>query len=200
MSKEIHIVTYPRCGSVYLFNLFSKSFQKKVYKKHLNSTSKITSPYMKDNDYYNDAVSEYFKTKNYVITTLRDPLDSISSICSMENFYDKDIDIDYNIKRHIEYYTNSLTNISKFADLTLNFNDINIYKDSILEFVSYKTNNKIINKNYIPEIVDAPKVNFLKSSKTSENYKYIKEKVNDSDLTKCYEIYNKLINDCKKFK
>jgi len=200
MSKEIHIVTYPRCGSVYLFKLFSESFKKPVYKKHLNSTADIDPTCIKNDEYYNDANSESFKKNNYVITILRDPLDSISSISSMENFYNKDISIDSNIKQHIDYYIFSLKEISKFADLTLNFNDINIHRYDILEYISKETNNQIIDKDYNPQIVDFPEDKFLKSSKITESYEHIKEKVRNSDLTACYEIYNKLINDCKKFK
>lgn len=199
MTKEIHIVTYPRCGSTYLFKLFSESFQKEVYKKHLYGTGKMDPECSKNDEYYNDIGSESFKKNNYVITVLRDPVDAIASLCSMENFYNKNINIDINIKQYIDYYSYYFKDISKIIDLMLNFDDINIHKDNILEYVSNETNNKIINKNYIPEILDFSKHNFLKSSKINKNYEYIKEKIQNNDLTKCYEIYNNLIKTCKVF-
>jgi hypothetical protein len=200
MNKEIHLITYPRCGSTYLSKLFSESFQKQVYRKHPYATKKMDLEYSKNDDYYNDAGSESFKKNNYIITVLRNPIDSISSLCSMENFYNKDIDINLRIKQYIEYYSYCFEYILKVVDLIIDFNDINTHKYDILEYVSSKTNNEVINKNYIPEISYFPEHQFLKSAKINKNYKNIKEKVKNSDLTECYKIYNKLITDCKKFK
>lgn len=200
MSKEIHLITYPRCGSTYLFELFRESFQKKIYKKHFYTTRKMDLENSKNEDYYNDIGSESFKKNNYVITVLRNPVDAISSLCAMENFYNKNADTDLNIKQYTEYYSYCFKDILKIADLIINFNDIDIHKNNILEYVSNNTDNKIVNKNYIPEISDVLKDKFLKSSKINKNYEYIREKVNSSDLTACFNIYNKLIVECKNFK
>ncbi len=200
ISKEIHLITYPRCGSTYLSKLLGDSFQKEIYRRHLNGTKKMDPEYSKNNDYYNDAGSKSFKENNYAITVLRNPVDSISSLCSMENFYNKNIDIDLNIKQYTEYYIYFFKDILKIVDLMIDFNDINIHKDSILKYVGDKTNNSIINKNYSPEILDLSDHQFLKSSKINKNYECIKEKVKNNDLTECFNVYNSLITECKNFK
>jgi len=199
MTKEIHLITYPRSGSTYLSKLFNESFQKHIYRKHPYGTKKMDLGYSKNDDYYNDAGSESFKKNNYIITVLRNPVDSISSLCYMENFYSEDINIDLKIKQYIEYYYCCFEYILKVVDLIIDFNDIDIHKNNILEYVSNETNNKIINKNYIPKILDFPEKNFLKSSKVNKDYEYIKEKVMNNDLTLCYEIYNSLSKACKVF-
>lgn len=196
MNKTIHILTYPRCGSVYLTNLLADSFRIPVYKKHLNNTDHVN---MMPSAYYANLESESFQKDNYIITILRDPVDSITSLCSMENFYNENYDIDYHIEKNTEYYITSFKTISKFANLIINFNDINVYKDNIVKFISDETNNKIFNKKYVSRIIDVPEDKFLKSSKITENYEYIKEKVKLTNLTECYEIYNNLIKRCKVF-
>jgi hypothetical protein len=200
MAKEIHLVTYPRCGSTYLSKLFNKSFQKHVYRKHPYGIKKMDFEDSKEDNYYNNAGTESFKKNNYVITVLRNPIDAVSSLCYMENFYNEDINIDLKIKQYIEYYYCCFEYILKIVDLVIDFNDIDIHKYDILEYVSNETNNKIINKNYMPEISDFPEQNFLKSSKITKDYEHIKEKVVNNDLYKCYEIYNKMMHSCKKFK
>ena len=200
MKKEIHLITYPRCGSVYLYQLLSYTLQRQLYKTHFYNT--IKNDFSKDKEYYDNAETESFKKEHYVITVLRNPVDSISSLTAMEHFYseDKGNDLDFNIKQNIEYYILFFKTIPKFADLLLNFEDIEKYKDKIIEHISNKTNNMIKNNNFEPDIADFKEKKFLKSSKTYDQYERIKEKVSDSNLFECYEIYNNLIQKCKKFK
>lgn len=200
MKKEIHLITYPRCGSVYLYQLLNHTLQIQSYKTHFYNT--IKNDFSKDKKYYDNAETESFKKEHYVITVLRNPVDSISSLTAMEHFYseDKDNDLDFNIKQNIEYYILFFKTIPKFADLLLNFEDIGKYKDKIIEHISNETNNMIKNNNFEPDIADIKEQKFLKSSKTYDQYELIKEKVSDSNLFECYEIYNNLIKKCKKFK
>ncbi len=199
MSKEIHFITYPRCGSTYLSALFKYTFLKEAYKTHFYNTTINES--VKNKEYYRNAGTESFKKEHYIITVLRDPIDAISSLTAMEHFYneDKDNNLDFNITRNKEYYILFFTTIPKFADLMLNFEDINKNKDKIIKHVSTETDNVIFYNNFEPNFSDAKERNFLKSSKTYDQYEYIKEKIVDSDLSRCYEIYNILINECKKF-
>jgi len=188
MNKKICLITYPRCGSTYLFNIFVESFQKNIFRSHL----------------YTEAQHRYYEKNNYIITLLRNPLDAISSIVSLEAFYFSNENnfekmIDFTIKDRIKNYETFFSIIPKFSDLILNYEDINIYKNNIVDYVGNESGNKVINYNYNCFIEDNSKVKFLKSSQNYDKYEYIKQKVFNSDLTECYEIYDKLINSCKKF-
>jgi len=197
--KEIHLITYPRCGSIYLSDLFSHVFQRQTYKTHFYSTNK--SEFDNGREYYNNAETESFKKIHYIVTVLRDPIDSISSLTAMEHFYSeiKDNNLDFSIKQNIEYYVTFFKTIPKFADLLLNFEDIGKYKDKIIEHISNETNNIIQYNNFEPNIFDLKQRKFLKSSKTYDQYKYIREEVMNSDLSECYEIYHNLIKSCQSF-
>jgi len=52
MSKEICLITYPRCGSTYLFNIFSESFKKNIFRSHL----------------YTEAQYKHYEKNNYIVT------------------------------------------------------------------------------------------------------------------------------------
>lgn len=188
MNKKICLITYPRCGSTYLFNILCKSFDKDIFKSHL----------------YIEAQHKQLEKNNYIITILRDPLDAISSIVSLEAFYFSNSNnfekiIDFTVKDRIKNYETFFNIVPNYVNVIFNYNDINIYKDNIIKYVSTQSNNNIINDNYNCLIFDNSKTKFLKSSKTYDQYNYVKEKVKNSNLVKCYEIYNKLISDCKKF-
>lgn len=199
MGKEIHVITYPRCASVYLYDLFNHTFQKQSYKTHFYNTMK--NEFGKDKEYYDNAGAESFKKEHYIVTVLRDPIDSISSLTAMEHFYaeDKDNDLNFSIKQNIELYILFFKTIPKFADLLLKFEDIGKCKDKIIEHISNETDNIIRNNNVEPDISDFKEKKFLKSSKTYDQYQYIREKVASNNLNECYEIYNKLLNNCQKF-
>ena len=70
-SKDIAIITYPRCGSTYLYWLLSSTFNIDINKFHLLDDESIKK------------IKEY---KN-IISVVRDPKDAISSLITMESFY-----------------------------------------------------------------------------------------------------------------
>ena len=61
----------------------------------------------------------------------------------------------------------------------------------LVEYVSNKTNNIIINKEYVDLVKDRPDNNFLRSSKVDQNYETIKQLVLNEDLSECFIAYNK---------
>lgn len=189
MSKEICLITYPRCGSTYLFNIFTESFKKNIFRSHL----------------YTEAQHRHYEKNNYIVTLLRNPLDAISSIVSLEAFYFSNENnfekiIDFTIKDRIKNYETFFSIVPKFSNLILNYEDINLYKNNIVEYVSDESGNKIIKYDYNCFIEDNSEAKFLKSSQNYDRYEYIKQKVFDSDLTKSFNIYNNLITECKIFK
>jgi hypothetical protein len=199
MGKEIHLITYPRCGSTYLSKLIKHTFLKETYATHFYNTT-VDESY-KNKEYYSNAGTESFKKEHYIITVLRDPIDAISSLTAMEHFYsdNKNNNLDFYITQNKEYYILFFKTIPKFVDLVLNFEDINKNKDKVIKHISTETDNIIFYNNFEVNFSDDKERKFLKSSKTYDQYEYIKEKIINSDLSKCYEIYNILINECKKF-
>lgn len=192
MSKNINIYTYPRCGSNYLYWLFYSSFNVNINKDHLIENIKL------DNN-------------NYIVTVLRDPLDALTSIVTMESFYwrgkqknknnymDLDNYIFITLNKRIENYKKFFNLIPKYYNFMLHYDDINTYREDIVKHVSNETKIKIVNNNYVDLIYDNPSSYFLKSSKTSNEYEIIKEKIQNTDLSECYNIYNNLLKDCHKF-
>lgn len=204
MNRKISIYTYPRCGSTYLYWLFYSSFNMELVKDHSIENLEL----------------EKKNGNPYVITVLRNPLDAISSLITMESFYwrekhqssfwmnnrpDKttyqnlDEYIDIKMTERVDSYKYFFDSISDYYDLMLNYEDINIQRKNIVEFVSNETNTKIINRNYVDLIYDNPSSYFLRSSKVSGEYEKIFNKVKDNDLSECIDIYNNLLSKCKKF-
>lgn len=188
MNKQICLITYPRCGSTYLFNIFSESFHKNIFRSHL----------------YTEAKYKQSDKSNYIITILRNPLDAISSIVSLEAFYFSNSNnfekiIDFTIKDRIKNYETFFNIVPNFTNVIFNYDDINIYKNNIIEYVSNESNNKIINYDYDCLVPDNSKAKFLKSSQVYDKYEYIKQKVANNNLNDCFNIYNKLIKNCKSF-
>lgn len=177
---SIAVVTYPRSGSTYLAWLFSFSFNKKVDKFHLDQEGELES----------------LKNYKYSIGTVREPVESISSIVSMEALYFRNGEefdkytsamIEKRIKEYINFYTLSLNNI----DLLFDYETINSKRNELLYYVSSLTGNNIVNKEYVDLVKDRPKIGYLRSSKTYDHYELIKEKVLSYDLSDCFIVYNK---------
>jgi hypothetical protein len=179
MSKSIAVVTYPRSGSTYLSWLLSLSFNQKVDKFHLDKDGQLES----------------LDSYGYTITTVRDPIDSISSIVTMESFYfrnDQDFNLYVNdaIKKRIKEYVEFYSNAIKLVDTFFDYNSINTQRHQLVEYVAEKTNSKILNRNYLDLVKDEPKNNFLRSSQKSSEYKDIRSILNYYDLSSCFDIHN----------
>jgi len=177
---SIIVATYPRSGSTYLTLLFSFAFNQKIDKVHLDQDGQL----------------EDLKNYDFSIGTVREPVDSITSIVAMEALHFRNGDefesytnetIEKRIKEYVNFYTLSLSNI----DLLFDYDKINSKRFEILDYVSTVTNNKIINKEYIDLVKDRPEIGYLRSSKTYDRYDLIREKVLSYDLSECFIVYNK---------
>ena len=62
MGKEIHLITYPRCGSTYLSKLIKHTFLKETYATHFYNTT-VDESY-KNKEYYSNAGTESFKKEH----------------------------------------------------------------------------------------------------------------------------------------
>lgn len=211
--KSIHIVSYPRSGSSYMTGLLSVLFNisydndNKIFKNHLFKNE--------DCDKYADAKSENFKKNNFVISILRDPIDTFASILCQELFFDKNNIDDLFLNKIINRLSSESLIIgyesfwkytSTFSDLILNYDDINIYRDSIVEYISNNTGytiKRMSNGSLFWDdlnVKDQIELKFLRSTKNHSEYNSIKEKLKTIDLYECYKIYNDLLPKCKSFK
>jgi hypothetical protein len=176
---NIAVVTYPRSGSTYLAWLLSLSFNKKIDKFHLDKEGEI------------DSLVNY----DYSISTVRGPIESISSIVTMESFYfrnDQDFEsyvdqaITKRIKEYVEFYSNAIN----LVDVLFDYEVINTQRNELVRYVSKQTNSKILNTTYLDLVKDEPKNNFLRSSQTSSEYKDIKNMLNNYDLSSCFDVHS----------
>lgn len=221
-NKSIHIVSYPRSGSSYMIGLFSVLFnlswndeyvkdqhdkQDQIFKNHLFTKD--------DCEQYNISEIENFKKNNFVISILRDPIDTFTSLLCQELFFDKSNVNDVFLNRIINTnpnesllmgYESFWNYVSTFSDLILNYDDINIYRNNIVEYVSDKTGHKIKkhpdgslfwDDEYMKDEIE---FKFIRSTKNYKEYSLIKQKLQNVNLNNCYQIYEKILLQCKNFK
>lgn len=179
MSKDIAVVTYPRSGSTYLSWLLGYSFGIQVDKFHLDKEGQL------------DSLINYGCT----ITAVREPVESISSMITMESLYfrnDQDFDtyVNKKIKSRTDEYVNFYTLAKNNVDLHFDYNIINTKRKELVEHVSSFTNKKIINAGYVDLVKDQPSNSYLRTSKNSEDYEKVLEYVLRHDISKCIEVYN----------
>jgi hypothetical protein len=176
---SIAVVTYPRTGSTYLSWLLGYSFGKQIDKFHL------------------DKPGQFETLPNYdcTITTIREPVESITSIVAMESMYfrnDQDFDtytnktIQFRIEEYVRFYTLAKNNVTLHFD----YNIINSKRKELVEYVAKFTDTKIINDGYVDIVKDQPSKGFLRTSKSAQDYDKVLSYVLNHDLSKCLEIHN----------
>jgi hypothetical protein len=141
------------------------------------------------------------KIKKYdcIISLVRNPIDSISSIVSMElefTGYHDDINklIDKRITEYINFYSFVLNNQYIFID----FNDITKNIKEVIDYISKISECDILNNNSKDLVFNSPSENFLKTSKNSKNYNNVRSIVMNKNLGRCESLYNLLLNKCVK--
>ena len=207
--KNIHVVSYPRSGSSYMVGLLGEVFNiwydHQIFKSHLDTD--------KDLYIYSKANSIDFKQNNFVVAILRDPIDTFTSALCQELLLDKkNINELFSIRTSnnkngsmVESYKSFWKYAPIFADLILDYNDINNHRDSIVKYISSNTGYGIREKRdgslfYDDDFIkDRIHLRFVRSTKNHSEYNLIKEKLKSIDLNDCYKIYNDLLSRCKKF-
>jgi hypothetical protein len=176
---SIAIVTYPRTGSHYLQLLLSSSFGEIIEKFHFYQKETMGS------------LSRY----DCLISTVRNPIDSMSSMLTMESFFfenkeDLYVHINKVMNRYIEVYLEFHENAKEKVDILFDYEDIDKKRNELVSYVSNKTNKKIINNDYSHVVVNNIKNKYLASSKMSEQYEEIKKIVTEKNLSSCFDVYN----------
>ena len=127
------IVSYPRSGKSYLQSILTLAFSKKFDFSHLNKPGE----------------KQKLKEYDHIISLVRNPIDSISSIVSMQMEFDNSLNvndlIDTRIKEYIDFYSFALNSQCIF----INFDDIEKNIDKIIKYISKISRYDIINFRFI---------------------------------------------------
>jgi hypothetical protein len=175
---DLKIVTYPRSGSNFLFYYLKNTTDFNITKTH----------------------DKVFNNKN-IITIIRDPFESISSMITMQY---KDLEkythnhqfaCDARIQQYENFYNYILQNI----DFIIDFNNI---ENKIEELSTLLC--KTFGGNKINDIKEVNKFEWFKktaileegnipTSKTHKYYELSKESLSNYSLSKCYKLYNQVL-------
>ncbi len=180
----------------------------------------ISSLSLKDNEIFaiSDSSKE-FESKFKKITILRDPKDSIISICTSIRFFGNFLlktEIDAkdvlgksiwqvkmaNPKTHFEFYKNFYKKVNKnFDHLTVvDFNELTNNTDNVIKNISKIYDIPYRNKKIEYEMFNDFDSGFLLSSKITSHYEIVKNDINkfEKELSKIYKEYNKCLEKINK--
>jgi hypothetical protein len=171
-TSEYSIVTIPRTGSHYLQDRIEQHTGLYLKKSH---------------DIQN----------NKMITIVRDPIDFLSSYVAMDALY-----YEGSLDRFLsspDRYCFSDWFAENDMDIVDNF-DIIVKYESLIESpfetvkkIAEKMSVEIIETRYKSNVIDKPYRNYVVSSKNLKEYNRIRQIVEQQDLTRTYEIYNKFL-------
>lgn len=176
---DLKIVTYPRSGSNFLFHYLKNTTDFNITKTH----------------------DKVFNNKN-IITIIRDPFDSISSMITMqykdleEYTHNYQFACDARIQQYESFYNYILQNI----DFIIDFNDIENKIDKVSNLICKKFDGNKTNK-----IEEINKFDWFKktatledgniaTSKTHQHYDLSRESLRTYSLSKCYKLYNEALS------
>jgi len=202
-------------------NLFNKNKTKLVIHSAPKTGARFlkneieSSLNLKDNEVFaiHDSSRE-FESKFKKITILRDPKDSIVSICTSIRFFGNFLlktEIDAkdvvgksvwqikmaNPKTHFELYKNFYKNVNKnFDSLTvIDFNKLVNNTDDVIKNISEIYNIPYRNKKITYEMFNDFDNGFLLSSKITSHYEIVKNDINkfEKELSEIYKEYNECL-------
>jgi hypothetical protein len=167
---SIIICTIPRSGSHYLLNLLNQRTDLKI-----------------------DGKTDIFPGKNkQIITVALNPEYCIASILTMQCHYGEDLS--KNINSAINHYISMGNTLLENAKIIIDYNDLVDRTELVLEYIVNEFNGLLYKNKYTNNIFDSPEEKYIVSSSYNPLYKEIKNIVKESDLSECYNIYRKLIN------
>jgi hypothetical protein len=170
---NIFLTTYPRSGSW----LFAKALYEQtgfpINKFHWKVISELTT-----------------------ISIVRDPLETIASKVAMEttnkNYELTKTNIELNAEEYISFYRY----IDEHVSIVIDYDDLISNLDFVIDKVSSLLDLQILDLNKrVPaeKNMDHPEIGHWMSSKSLDHYEKAMEMSKDIDLSKAYQIYNKLL-------
>lgn len=180
------MITYPRSGKNWLYWYIDNNTDLNINFSHYFKVDDSDS----DADLYRKVFSDP------IITTVRDPIECLASINTME----KSVRVQERIETYLDHYRFVLDN----AKLFFLFEDLKDNTDKIVNHICQEFNGKM---NIIKDSFDEYTNWHLKtqdsrklvSSKDSQLYKNNIMKMKDVDLSEHYKLYNLAKEKCIKF-
>lgn len=172
-TSEYSIVTIPRTGSHYLQDRIEQHTGLYVKRSHELQNNKM-------------------------ITIIRDPIDFLSSYVAMDALYYKEGSLDHFLSSPSSYcFSDWFT--KNDMDIVDNFDIIVKYESLInspletVRKIAEKMSIEIIEDRYKNNVVDRPYMNHVVSSKKVNGYDTIRQVIEEQDLSRTYEVYNKFL-------
>lgn len=171
-SSEYSIVTIPRSGSNYLQDRLVQHTGIYVKKSHELQNNKM-------------------------ITIVRDPVDFLTSFLARESIYYKE-----SFNRFLsspkeycfaDWFTHNDMEIVDDFDIIIKYESLINSPFETVKMVADKMSIEIIEDRYESTLVDQAYKKYVVSSKNIKEYDKIKKIVEQQDLTRTYEIYNKFL-------
>lgn len=173
---------------------------------------------IKDIEIFHTHRPELFENKEYQqICIIRDPAESLISLCAMFKFFEKiplsaPIDAEDipgihkfqvekgNVKKQIKFLEDFLTSLNKNLNnvLLFSFEDVTKNTENVLKQISNKYNIEFKNNvDLDTKVYDNFSRQFLKSSKDLKHYSSIKDNISKykKEIDNLYEIYNNCLKN-----
>jgi hypothetical protein len=149
---------------------------------------------------------EYTYLNHNTITILRNPVDALSSVVSMQYSEVWGEDVYWYIDRNIDYYVKCYKYFKDNIDLFIDYDDLLTYPQETFDMICSSFNiNKTKNKLLLQEEYESWHLKNLvswkmvSSKKMSNNYFNVKKVLTDEiDLSECYALYEELMLKVKK--
>ena len=172
-TSEYSIVTIPRTGSHYLQDRIEQH----------------TGVYVKRSHDLQD---------NKMITVIRDPIDFLSSYVAMDALYYKGGSLDHFFsfpERYCfsDWFTDNDMDIVDNFDIIVKYESLINVPFETVKKITDKMSLEIIEPRYKNNVRDMPHRNHVVSSKNIKGYDKIRQVIEEQDLSRAYEIYNKFL-------
>jgi hypothetical protein len=172
-TSEYSIVTIPRTGSHYLQDRIEQH----------------TGVYVKRSHDLQD---------NKMITVIRDPIDFLSSYVAMDALYYKGGSLDHFLsfpERYCfsDWFTDNDMGIVDNFDIIVKYESLINVPFETVKKIADKMSLEIIEPRYKNNVRDMPHRNHVVSSKNIKGYDKIRQVIEEQDLSRAYEIYNKFL-------
>jgi len=164
------LATTPRTGSHYLMQLILQK----------TSGTTITKTHILTKEHKN------------IITIARDPKDTILSNAVMNAHAGQWKD--YNFSGFVKDYIEMCTLLYNQADIIIDYNDLVNHPDEVVKSLAKAIGIEYTGRPYLETLEDNPDVGYIVSSTSSILHPMIEPLMDTLDLSKAYDIYNKMLS------
>ena len=171
LNSDYSIVTIPRSGSNYLQDRIEQHTGLYIKKSHELQNNKM-------------------------ITIIREPVDFLSSYVAMDALYFGSLDNFLSAPSEwcfSNWYTENDMEIVDSFDIIVTYESLINSPLETVKKIADKMSVEIIEDRYKSNVVDKTYRNHVKSSKNLKDYDKIRKIIEEQDLSKTYEVYNKFL-------